>query len=317
MIAPTSDSQPVVPETERVLVELLALEREIAELEYVRRADALERVDEAVRRLGELPTTEGILARAALELGVNSQFDRVLISEVVDGTMQPLAIWDGADEPEAQARLSVLRDAPIRLEYPLMEAEVVRRRSVEIVTIERARPRVPGRLAETFGWRSYLAAALTVQGDTIGLLHADADFSGRSLDPLDVEVAARYTAGLAGVFERAVVRHTLALHQAELRAAAQWMSDRLSRLSDAAAFAPGRPGADAELRLVESLTPRELEVLRLLAQGATNVAIANALVVREGTVKYHVKNILRKLGATSRTDAVARFLRSSWPEAAR
>ena len=51
--------------------------------------------------------------------------------------------------------------------------------------------------------------------------------------------------------------------------------------------------------------------MRLLARGYTNVAIANELVVREGTVKYHVKNILRKLGATSRADAVSRFVRAS------
>ncbi len=314
-MAPTIDSQPAVRETERVLVELLALEREISELEYARRSDALERVDEAVRRLGEIGTTEGILAKAAVELGTGSQFDRVLISEVVAATMRPLAIWDGADQPGAEGRLAVLRDTPIALQYPLVEAEVVRRRTVEIVTIDDARSRVPGVLAETFGWHSYLVAALTVQGDTIGLLHADADFSQRPVDPLDVEVAGRYTAGLAGVFERAVVRHTLALHQAELQSAVQWMSGRLSRLSEAAAFQVGRPGADAERRLVQSLTPRELEVLRLLARGSTNRAIANALVVREGTVKYHVKNILRKLGASSRTDAVARFVRSTWSEA--
>ena len=47
------------------------------------------------------------------------------------------------------------------------------------------------------------------------------------------------------------------------------------------------------------------------------LAIANALVVREGTVKYHVKNILRKLGATSRADAVARFVRSTSSEGSR
>jgi DNA-binding NarL/FixJ family response regulator len=51
-------------------------------------------------------------------------------------------------------------------------------------------------------------------------------------------------------------------------------------------------------------------VLRLMARGQTNRAIARALVVREGTVKYHVKNTLRKLGATSRADAVARYARA-------
>jgi DNA-binding NarL/FixJ family response regulator len=73
-------------------------------------------------------------------------------------------------------------------------------------------------------------------------------------------------------------------------------------------MSPRRGGGDT--RLVESLTARELDVLRLLARGNTNMAIATALVVREGTVKYHVKNILRKLGATSRADAVARFVRA-------
>ena len=63
--------------------------------------------------------------------------------------------------------------------------------------------------------------------------------------------------------------------------------------------------------MTDALTPRELEVLRLLARGLTNQAIADELVIREGTVKYHVKNILRKLGATSRADAVSRYARAS------
>ena len=54
-------------------------------------------------------------------------------------------------------------------------------------------------------------------------------------------------------------------------------------------------------------------MLRLLARGQTNQAIADTLVVREGTVKYHVKNILRKLGATSRADAVSRYVRAGGP----
>ncbi len=52
------------------------------------------------------------------------------------------------------------------------------------------------------------------------------------------------------------------------------------------------------------LTARELEVLQLMAAGKSNKEIAAALFVTEGTIKVHVNNILRKLGAGGRTEAV-------------
>ncbi len=55
--------------------------------------------------------------------------------------------------------------------------------------------------------------------------------------------------------------------------------------------------------LPEPLSPRELEILRLLANGATNKEIASRLVLAEGTVKNHVTNILTKLDVTDRTSA--------------
>ena len=52
------------------------------------------------------------------------------------------------------------------------------------------------------------------------------------------------------------------------------------------------------------LTPRELEVLRLLASGARNREIAEQLTVSVNTVKYHIENLYEKLGVSSRTQAV-------------
>jgi DNA-binding CsgD family transcriptional regulator len=54
----------------------------------------------------------------------------------------------------------------------------------------------------------------------------------------------------------------------------------------------------------ETLTPRETEVLRMLAEGAGNKQIARRLGISEHTVKFHVGSILAKLNAASRTEAV-------------
>ena len=54
------------------------------------------------------------------------------------------------------------------------------------------------------------------------------------------------------------------------------------------------------------LTPRELEVLAALAEGMTNKAIARRLNISLHTVKFHVESLFRKLGARTRTEAVAK-----------
>ncbi len=66
-----------------------------------------------------------------------------------------------------------------------------------------------------------------------------------------------------------------------------------------------RMSAEASMGLVEALTPRELEVLQQVARGLQNQQIAEALVISERTVKFHVSSILGKLGASNRTEAVA------------
>ena len=58
------------------------------------------------------------------------------------------------------------------------------------------------------------------------------------------------------------------------------------------------------------LTPRELEVLQLIADGLESTQIARALYISDDTVKTHVAHVLNKLGATSRANAVAIGIRS-------
>jgi DNA-binding NarL/FixJ family response regulator len=61
--------------------------------------------------------------------------------------------------------------------------------------------------------------------------------------------------------------------------------------------------------LPESMTPRETEVLELVAQGLPNKAIAERLGISDQTVKFHIGSIIGKLGAANRTDAVRRAVR--------
>lgn len=68
------------------------------------------------------------------------------------------------------------------------------------------------------------------------------------------------------------------------------------------------PRPDEDLQVVP-LTPRESEVLQLLAQGLSNKEIAQRLNISEHTAKFHVNAILGKLGAQSRTEAVVRAAR--------
>lgn len=66
------------------------------------------------------------------------------------------------------------------------------------------------------------------------------------------------------------------------------------------------PSSSQPSPLLDPLSAREQEVLRLLARGASNQDMANALVIATSTIKHHVSNILSKLEVTNRTQAVAR-----------
>ncbi|MFZ0192927.1 MAG: LuxR C-terminal-related transcriptional regulator [Streptosporangiaceae bacterium] len=105
--------------------------------------------------------------------------------------------------------------------------------------------------------------------------------------------------------QMAVLLGRLIVAQRTGRAAGDVPLGYLARLQRA--FRTGRPGPDLiPVGIVDPLTSRELEVLKMLAAGRSNQAIACELVVTLDTVKKHVGHVLGKLGAANRTEAVAR-----------
>ena len=83
---------------------------------------------------------------------------------------------------------------------------------------------------------------------------------------------------------------------------ARLLVDRLGALGQRAGFAPT---AEVRATPLAGLTPREIEVLQLVAAGSTNGEIGSALFISTKTASVHVSNILAKLGVSGRGEAAA------------
>jgi DNA-binding NarL/FixJ family response regulator len=96
---------------------------------------------------------------------------------------------------------------------------------------------------------------------------------------------------------------------APLLAALRAVARGLTVFDPALAALRATPRASAPTSTPEGLTPREREVLTLLAEGLSNKAIADRLDISEHTAKFHVNAVLAKLGVQRRTEAVVRAAR--------
>jgi two-component system, NarL family, response regulator LiaR len=110
-------------------------------------------------------------------------------------------------------------------------------------------------------------------------------------------VQAALDAGALGYLLKNVSAEELARAIRSARAGRHTLAPEATQALIHAATRPPEPGHD--------LTPREREVLALMVKGLNNAEIAKRLVVNRSTAKFHVSNILTKLGAASRTEAVA------------
>jgi DNA-binding CsgD family transcriptional regulator len=291
-----------------------------------RRLAAMEGVLTAIGRLADLGPVSEILDRGPGEAAAALDLDRVLLSRIEDGSLVPEALHAPADPDGAAVTLARLAATPVPIDYPLIEGELVRRRRPALVDPAAAGGAGPTRhaYADVLGWTGYVAAPIVLETRVIGFFHADRDETDPArpaLDDIARDGLGAFATAFALVFERAILRRRLRIQRQEMRQVASWADARTGELSDRAvtlAFdrepsaedeGPRAAAGRGESALRDLLTRRELDVLELMVKGETNGGIARSLVVSEGTVKFHVKNILRKLHASNRAEATSRYLR--------
>jgi DNA-binding CsgD family transcriptional regulator len=287
--------------------------------EAAARMEALVRIQEGIVRLRKCETPKELIERAPRELQLTCGFTRAMISRVRGSLWVPefLEIEDGIDPGEAAFRKFV-EEEEIPLAQMLMETELVRRRIPVLVSDPENHPRTYKPIVEVARCTSYAAAPIMPTNRVIGFFHVDRFGQDLPVSPEDRDNLWVFSEHFGLLYERAVLVERLESQRSYLHGV---LSEAVTAIDEictaeiglarneqarepASASATARP----RTKLDTLLTAREQEVLELMAGGATNNQIARELVVSEGTVKSHVKRILRKLRAENRAGAVARYL---------
>ena len=283
------------------------------------RMEGLDRGLESLWRIQDQDELLRLVCSTAVE---SCGFERVMLSRVDEGIWRP---WRSVARHlgEAERRLDEwMRGWPrIPLDRSVLESDLVRRRQSAIV-LDASAARVHEPLREASGMTSYVVAPLLVGDRVVGLLHADHQ-GGARVTELDRDVLSAFARGFGRILERADLLARLREQRDQVLEGMRLVERNLDRLVTAETALGERPAleplGDAEngstqvrpAAIEAVLTGRELEVLALMATGATNERIAQRLVIATETVKTHVKRVLRKLGAENRTEAISMYLRLS------
>jgi DNA-binding CsgD family transcriptional regulator len=167
----------------------------------------------------------------------------------------------------------------------------------------------------------YVAAPITPAGRMVGVLYADRHPTGRPVDEQDRDVLWAFTEDFGRIYERIVLIERMRTQRSEVREVFEVAENFMASVATAEIQLTRHPedretpaeGDDLETpnapaMIDELLTAREAEVLAMMVRGASNAAIAERLIIKEGTVKSHVKHILRKLDAVNRAEAISRYM---------
>jgi DNA-binding NarL/FixJ family response regulator len=215
------------------------------------------------------------LADEAPVLAIRLGFERALFSWVRDGRWVPRSARIG-DDPTSGAPYVAVADGPDVHVRSFVEERAVRANTAILVSDADTNPGVHRRLQRINRAAAYIAAPVVAHHTVQGLLHVATSTTSGVVDEHDVPLVAAYARGLGTALELAALREHVAGRQ------------------------PCAPD-----HALEALSAREREVLALLAEGLTNRQIGERLFVTPETVKTHVRKLMHKLGAATRTQAAS------------
>lgn len=256
----------------------------------------LREIQLSLQRLSMMDAIPRIVAATPHELCLAGGFDRAMFSYIRGDRIIFGSVSDDQHPVMAADFARLARAVRPRLERCGPEHEAVVRQMPVLVRHAQETPGVFRPLVHVARTAAYVSAPVVWGRQTVALVHADRFESRDEVDELDRELLWTFAAGLGWIMDRVAARAGLpsAHPDGDGRPVLEGPHDG------------GEP--DATRARLASLTSRELEVLGLMAEGSSNAAIGEALVISQATVKSHVRHILRKLRAGNRTEAVSQYL---------
>jgi LuxR family transcriptional regulator, regulator of acetate metabolism len=295
------------------LVRSAAVHRIVRRRAIEGRLSMLENINARLARLRDIDDIDELLPAACREMAECLALDRVAISRLEGSTLRTVGVWhDDAiarDEPTIRRAWSVT--VPIDPRSP--EARLRRTSSAALVLrddLPDDHPLVPH--VRT----GVLVSTVVVSGRVMGFVHADRAPEHASLTATDAQELGLFATGFGMLVERTMLVQRVSEHRRRVHEIFADAERQLRALTDDELSLARQPPGGLTMTIDDDgaasvhgapLSPREHEVMELLASGARNAQIARQLGLSESTIKGYVTAVLRKLGATTRAEAVARY----------
>jgi LuxR family transcriptional regulator, regulator of acetate metabolism len=301
-------------------------ERDLRRSATAARAERHEAIRRSLTRLRRARTPIDLLHATCPAVVDGCGFSRAMLSRIDLDVWHPWMVHFDEDRDGGRTFLGWIEDREVRLEQLPLERAVVDGRAPELVLDAPSDPRTYAPFVEAGRLRSYVVAPVVPAGRVIGLLHADHGPHGL-VDEEDRLALSVFAEAVGRLYERLVILERMGAHRHYVRETfeiAETLTGTLERAEIELRTTIEddlRPFDDVVADPVEVskeveglLTAREREVLAMMVRGYSNAEIGERLVITVGTVKSHVKRILRKVGAVNRSQAISRYADAPPPD---